>query len=120
VSSKKFGSDPDSVIKCVSALAIFGGITLWALVPNGSFRKPRSKLQLNTSTKLFKISGFRKAAFAYFGHMWEWYAFWAFTPLSIQTFNQLNITQLSVALWIGIVIACGGLTCILGGFLSAS
>jgi len=67
---------------------------------------------------LFKISGFRKAAFGYFGHMWELYAFWAFTPLAIRTFNQFSKEDLSVPLWTGIIIALGGFSCIIGGFLA--
>lgn len=118
VSGTELGSNPDTVIKTVSTLAVFGGFLLWMLVPNGPFRKPSTQLQLNAGSELFKISGYRKAAFGYFGHMWELYAFWAFTPLAIQTFNLLNSEALSVPLWTGIVIAFGGLSCIIGGLLS--
>lgn len=118
VSGTEIGNDPDTVIKTVSTLSIIGGILLWLLVPNGPFRKPSTKLQLNAGSKLFKISDFRKAAFGYFGHMWELYAFWAFTPLAIQTYNLLNSETLSVSIWTGIVIALGGISCILGGFIA--
>lgn len=118
VSSTQFGSNPETVIKTVSILSVIGGVLLWMLVPNGPYRKPSTKLQLNVGSELFKISGYRKAAFGYFGHMWELYAFWAFTPLSIQTFNLLNSETLSVPLWTGAIIALGGLSCIIGGFLS--
>lgn len=118
VSGTELGSNPDTVIKTVSTLSVFGGISLWMFVPNGPFRKPSTILQLNAGSELFKISGYRKAAFGYFGHMWELYAFWAFTPLAIQTFNLLNSETFSVPLWTGIIIALGGLSCILGGFLS--
>ncbi|MEP3209563.1 MAG: MFS transporter [Maribacter sp.] len=118
VSGTEFGNNPDTVIKTVSILSVLGGISLWLLVPNGPFRKPSTQLQLNAGSKLFKISGYRKAALGYFGHMWELYAFWAFTPLAIQTFNLLNSETLSVPIWTGIVIALGGLSCILGGLLA--
>jgi len=118
VSGTALGNEPDTVIKTVSTLSIVGGILLWLLVPNGPFRKPSTKLQLNAGSKLFRIPNFRKAAFGYFGHMWELYAFWAFTPLAIQTFNLLNSETLSVPIWSGIVIALGGISCILGGFIA--
>jgi len=118
VSGTEIGNDPDTVIKTVSTLSIVGGILLWILVPNGPFRKPSTKLQFNTGSQLFKIPNFRKAAFGYFGHMWELYAFWAFTPLAIQTYNLLNSETLSVPIWTGIIIALGGISCILGGYLA--
>lgn len=118
VSGTDFGANPATVIKTVSLLSVFGGVLLWILVPNGPFRKPSTKLQLNAGSELFKISGYRKAAFGYFGHMWELYAFWAFTPLAIQTFNLLNSETLAVPIWTGIIIALGGLSCIAGGIIA--
>lgn len=118
VSGTQLGSNPDTVIKIVSFLSVIGGMLLWLLVPNGPYRKPSTKLQLNAGAALFKISGFRKAAFGYFGHMWELYAFWAFTPLAIRTYNLLNTETLSVPLFTGAVIALGGLSCIIGGLVA--
>lgn len=113
-----WGKHPDLIIKATSILAIAGGLLIWLFVPNGPFRKPSSALQLKAGPQLFKIQGFRKAAFGYFGHMWELYAFWAFTPLAVQTFNEMHSKQLSVPLWTGIIIALGGLSCMLGGIAS--
>ena len=113
-----WGENPDMIIKATSILAIIGGLLIWLFVPNGPFRKPSSALHLNAGPQLFKIQGFRKAAFGYFGHMWELYAFWAFTPLAIQTFNEIHTKQLSILLWTGIIIALGGLSCMLGGIVS--
>ncbi len=113
-----WNNDPVTVIKTVSGLAVFGGISIWLFVPNGPFRKPSAQLQWAAGIRLFKISPFRKAAFGYFGHMWELYAFWAFTPLAIHTYNTTQATAISVPLWTGISIALGSLSCILGGYLS--
>lgn len=118
VSGTPLGKNPNMVLKTVSILAVFGGMLLWALVPNGPFCKQSIKLQLKTGPQLFKIMGFRKAAFGYFGHMWELYAFWAFTPLAIQIYNTQSLYQISVLIWTGIIIAIGGLSCILGGYVS--
>lgn len=118
VSGTNWGNNPDIIIKTVSILSLLGGLSLFILVPNGPFRKSSTKLQLSAGSKLFKIAGFRKAAYGYFGHMWELYAFWAFTPLAIETFNLLNSETLSVPLWTGIIIAIGGLSCSIGGIAS--
>ncbi|NHF59430.1 MFS transporter [Flavobacteriaceae bacterium TP-CH-4] len=106
------------VIKTTSLLAALGGCTLWLFVPNGPFRKRSKKLQLSAGPTLFKIGGFQKAAFGYFGHMWELYAFWAFTPLALQTFNAMNNKEFPVAIATFMVIAMGGVSCMLGGLLS--
>lgn len=118
LSGTDWGSDPDLVIKATSSLAALGGVFLWILVPNGPYRKPSTQLQLGTGPKLFRIPGFRKAAFGYFGHMWELYAFWAFTPLAVHTFNALNNQTISVPIITGTVIALGGLSCMLGGLVA--
>lgn len=118
VSETSWGNNPNTTIITVSTLSAFGGLFLWLLVPNGPYRKPAKKLQLNSATQLFKITAFRKTAFGYFGHMWELYAFWAFTPFALQTFNRLHSETLSVPLWTGIVIALGGVSCVFGGLAS--
>ena len=118
ISGLQLGTDYTVIIKATSFLAILGGFAMWLLVPNGPFRRPSSKLQLQAGPDLFKIRDFRKAAFGYFGHMWELYAFWAFTPLALQTFNTLNNAELSVSILTFLIIALGGISCILGGMLS--
>lgn len=118
LSGTTWGNNPDTVIKTVSTLSIIGGFSLWMFVPNGPYRKASTKLQLNSGIQLFKIAGFRKMAFGYFGHMWELYAFWAFTPLAFQAFNLVHAETLSVPLHTGIIIALGGISCILGGLWS--
>jgi len=113
-----FGNNFDAVILSTSIISTVGGLLLWLLVPDGPFRKPSKKLNLRIGPSLFKFSAYRKASFGYFGHMWELYAFWAFVPFAIQTFNGLNQSTISVPLWAAIIIAIGGVSCILGGLLS--
>lgn len=106
------------VILTTTFMAVLGGILIYFLVPNGPYRKPSSTLQLMASYQLFKNSKFKQAAVGYFGHMWELYAFWAFTPLAIKNYNTLQNSNLSISLLTGIIIALGGLSCIVGGIIS--
>lgn len=118
VNSTSWGKDPNSIIITTTAISILGGTALWLFVPNGPYRKPSARLRLNASKKLFQIKGFQKAAFGYFGHMWELYAFWAFTPIAIKAYNVLTNNDMSVPLWTGIIIALGSISCVLGGYMS--
>lgn len=103
----------------ISVIASIGGILILLLVPNGPFRKASQKLQLSAWSQNFKDKHFRAAAFGYFGHMWELYAFWAFVPLILSTFLSKNPTlSFNVPLWSFIIIAVGGLACIFSGYLS--
>lgn len=118
VSGTDLGSDYTRVIEITSALALAGGAMLWAFVPNGPFRKPSAQLSLGAGPLLFKLRTYRQAAFGYFGHMWELYAFWAFTPLALKTYNDISGSELPVSLTTGAIIALGGLSCVLGGWVS--
>lgn len=50
--------------------------------------------------------------------MWELYAFWGFVPFAIKTFNNSSGNENYVPMWSAIIIAFGGVSCILGGLLS--
>jgi len=95
-----------------------GGLLLYFLVPDGPNRKAGAKFEWNAIPKIFSFTDFRAAAFGYFGHMWELYTFWAFTPLILSTYNELNSTTLNVPLWSFFIIAIGGLGCVIGGYIS--
>lgn len=109
----------ENIIVIISIIAAFGGILMWLFVPNGPFRKPSQKLKLNAWLQNFKKPEFRSPAFGYFGHMWELYAFWAFVPVILsQHITQSNLAEFNLPLWSFIIIGCGGISCVLGGYLS--
>ena len=118
IKSFDFGKDLDTVVQITSALCAAGGLLLLLLVPDGPFRKRSKRLQLRAGPALFHIGEFRKAAFGYFGHMWELYAFWGFIPFALESFNALGGHQVRVSFWSSVIIALGGISCILGGYIS--
>jgi MFS family permease len=107
-----------SVIITISILALFGGSLILLFVPNGPYRKASQRFEISVFFKIFKNSKLRAAAFGYFGHMWELYAFWAFVPLILLQYATKNEINLNVSLWSFVIIGIGLLSCIAGGLLS--
>lgn len=107
------------VMFATSILAVIGGTSILVFVPNGPHRKVGQALKFTAFLNGFKNSNFRSAAFGYFGHMWEVYAFWAFVPVMIATYKQYYPSHtLNVSLLSFLIIASGALACALGGMIS--
>lgn len=107
------------VLISTSGIAAVGGFLMLMMVPDGPYRKPGQKPDFKAFFKVFRNIDFRSAAFGYFGHMWELYAFWSFVPLMLATYlNRHPETQLNIPLLSFLIIALGGPACVLGGFIS--
>jgi MFS family permease len=107
------------VIYSTSALSALGGCAMLLLMPDGPNRKQGQKLNLAGFLSGFKDSKFRAAAFGYFGHMWELYAFWVFVPVILTAYKAhypaatFNVPFLSF-----LIIASGSIACVFSGIIS--
>ncbi len=88
------------------------------LVPDGPFRSKSQSFDFTVFFRVFQGSRFRQAAFGYFGHMWELYAFWAFVPVFLTTYGNFHQVMFDLPFWSFIIIAVGGISCGLGGLIS--
>ena len=107
-----------SVILTSSACALLA-MTLIFWLGDGPHLKTNAHtpIALTRVRHLFSIPQYRNAAFGYFGHMWELYAFWALVPFLLAQ-TQGFIDSLELSAWSFGVIAMGSLGCFIGGQLS--
>ncbi len=107
---------PWSAILIVTSLVAFiGGLSILFFVGDGPLRKKGSRFKINVISEIFSFSKFRSAAFGYFGHMWELYAFWVFIPVFLKANPAFSG---NTSLWSFFIIGMGTVGCILGGYWS--
>ncbi|MFK8164844.1 MAG: nitrate/nitrite transporter [Lewinella sp.] len=107
------------VLYITSGLAVLGGVLILAFVPDGPHRSKGSRPDFTAFFAVFRNRPFRAAAFGYFGHMWELYAFWAFVPLLLGSYLETQpAAGFSTSVMAFLVIGVGGLGCVASGLLS--
>ncbi|MGM8851643.1 MFS transporter [Salinicola halophyticus] len=101
-----------------SLLALIAGIAVWRLgdAPSGSKASPATSSRL-AGLGAFRIADFRRAAGAYFGHMWELYTLWTLIPLLLIAVDP-TISSRTLALTSFALIAIGAPGCWFGGWTS--
>ena len=106
------------VLILTSFIAATGGLLMIYFVGDGPYRKRSQRVDWKAFFSVFKNADFRAPAFGYFGHMWELYAFWAFVPVILQSYQEVNNLVLNTSIWSFAVIAVGGIGCVIAGYLS--
>jgi MFS family permease len=109
------------VVLASSALALIGAVMIFGLGDGPHLKSGAARRSgWGSVTRAFRIPAFRSAAFGYFGHMWELYAFWTIVPFLLVPVLARNgaVAPLTVSAWAFAIIGIGGLGCILGGRLS--
>ncbi|MFT7518320.1 MAG: MFS family permease [Kiritimatiellia bacterium] len=102
-----------------SAACLAGGVLLAIMVPDGPFLKPGGAFSWSAAVDIARRPALRRASFAYFGHMWELYTFWAFVPVALGAWALQRSVDLSVPLWSAAVVSIGAVGCVIGGLLAA-
>jgi len=107
-----------SILYCTSLFALTGGLLMILFVGDGPFRRKSGRFHWHAIPTIFSSKKWRRAAFGYFGHMWELYTFWGFIPLIIELYSRKNGLTLDISLLSFIIIAAGFFSCVAGGYLS--
>lgn len=106
------------VVATSSGLAVIGAAMIRALGDGPHLARPAHRGSAG-ALRAFAIPRFRAAAFGYFGHMWELYAFWTITPLLVaatglaDAYPGLGVSGLSF-----LIIGAGAAGCLAGGSLA--
>ena len=117
VRSQLSGINWQVVLIVTSVLAFLGGLTVYVSIPALN-KKGIIQNDFKAAFSVFRRKAFRSAAFGYFGHMWELYAFWSILPALFLWYNAIHQIKANPFLWSFLVIAAGSIGCAVGGFLS--
>ncbi|MDP9067426.1 MAG: MFS transporter [Actinomycetota bacterium] len=114
------GLDWPTVITATSVATVVGALIVWALVREGPFPFPQAVFDMRQARLAFGNRTLRLAALAYFGHMWELYAMWAWFLVFFRASLAVNGSQdgAFAAAATFAVIGIGAIGCYAGGLFA--
>ncbi len=102
-----------------SALALIGGLIVLLFIADGPYALPAAKFDAKQVIKVFHVRGVRLANFGYFGHMWELYAMWTWTPVMIRaSLAEQGSPPVLAEVASFLVIGSGAIGCVAGGLVA--
>lgn len=101
----------------VSTLAVAGGVIVELFVRDGPYALGRAPFDIRQAARVFSNRAVRLANFGYFGHMWELYAMWTWSPVMIRASlaargEASNVLAEAASF---LVIGAGAAGCVAGG-----
>ena len=108
------------LVLAASVLAVGGGALVMLAVSDGPYLRSRATFDGHMLWRVFKYPSFRSTALAYFGHMWELYAFWSMVIfyLGARFHEDEAAPRGLLSLLVFFTIGAGSLGCIVGGWIS--
>src|SRR6267142_3098575 len=103
----------------VSLLAVLGGFIVLLFVEDGPYATAAARFDWQQVIKVFSNRSVRLANFGYFGHMWELYAMWTWTPVMIRASLAMHGDKPALAEASAfLVIGCGAIGCVVAGLVA--